>query len=339
MLPETEDAVLRVRNLRTSFFTARGQVEAVRGVSFDLRRGERLAIVGESGSGKSALALSLIRLIQAPGRILDGEIWLNGEDLLRKTEKAMNRIRGKSISLVVQDPLTALDPVKTIGSQISEALRQHNPGRSRQWRRRRSIELLREVDVPQAERRIDDYPHQYSGGMRQRVLLATALANDPSVVICDEPTTALDVTTQAQVLDLLDKLVANHGSAVILVTHNLGIVADFCDRVQVMYAGRIVERAPVNSIYVRPIHPYTEALLKAIPRPDLIASGPLPAIPGSPPDLSLPIEGCSFAARCPVAEDQCRTIAPPDIRIEGEDDAFAECHLALMRIARTPEVA
>jgi oligopeptide/dipeptide ABC transporter ATP-binding protein len=308
-------------------------------VSFDLHRGERLAIVGESGSGKSALALSLMRLIQPPGEIAGGEIWLDGRELLGMPERAMGSVRGRQIALVLQDPMSALDPVKTIGSQICEALRQHDRGGPRREQKRRAIALLREVEVPHAERRVDDYPHQYSGGMRQRVLLAIALANDPTVLICDEPTTALDVTTQAQVLDLLDKLVAEHNTAVILITHNLGIVADFCDRVLVMYAGRIVEQATVRQIYSRPVHPYTEALLNAIPRPDRVERGPLPAIPGIPPDLSSLGEGCSFQPRCPMAQDVCLTSPPPAIPWDGADPGFAECHFVEERLGQAPMTA
>ena len=328
------DVVLRVANLRTEFLSRGTTVHAVRDVSFELRRREKLGIVGESGCGKSALALSILGLIEPPGRIAGGEVWLNGRDLARLSDRQLQRIRGREISLVFQDPTSALDPVKTIGDQVTEGLLRHQRGIGRKGARKRAVELLREVEVPLAERRLGDYPHQYSGGMLQRVMIAIALANEPNVLIADEPTTALDVTTQAQVLELLQRLVSEHHAAVILITHNLGLVAEFCDSVQVMYAGRLVERASTESVFARPTHPYTEALLKSVPRPDRLQRGPLPSIPGAPPNLADLPPGCSFEPRCPVGHGReiCVTTPPLPIRL-GPDGApiESECHFASER--------
>ena len=332
-----EDTVLSIKGLKTNFYGREGVVNAVRSVSFEVGRGEKLAIVGESGCGKSALALSVLGLIEPPGRIVEGEIWLNGRKLSSLGDREMGRVRGKEISLIFQDPMTALDPVKTIGHQIMETIIRHQPGLGKKGARERAIQLLREVEVPSAAQRLDDYPHQYSGGMRQRVMIAIALANDPDVVIADEPTTALDVTTQAQVLDLLDRLVTQHGAAVILITHNLGIVAEFCEFVQVMYAGRIVERATTTDIFARPTHPYTEALLRSVPRPDRLERNPLASIPGLPPDLASLPPGCSFEPRCPVGQGKelCREQAPPQLVIGTPDRPIvSECHFARERLAQ-----
>jgi oligopeptide/dipeptide ABC transporter ATP-binding protein len=331
-----DELALSVRNLSTVYEDGDETVRAVRDVSFDLRATERLGVVGESGSGKSALALSILGLIEPPGRVTGGEIVLAGRDIARLSDRELAAVRGKEIALVLQDPSTALDPVKTIGAQIAEALRVHDPDLRRAAARRRSGELLREVEIPQAESRLDDYPHQYSGGMRQRVAIAIAIANNPSVLIADEPTTALDVTTQAQVLALLDRLVEQHGTAVILITHNLGIVSDFCDSIAVMYAGRFVETSGVDHIFLSPTHPYSEALLKCVPNPERLAEGPLPAISGFPPDLARLPTGCAFAPRCPVGKDvpRCHEEAPEPLRVEGPSGpAIVECHFAEQRIA------
>lgn len=327
--------VLSVRGMRTHFRGDEGVVEAVRDVSLDIRRAEKVGIVGESGCGKSALALSILGLIEPPGRVIDGEVWLNGRAIGHLSDREMGRIRGEEISLIFQDPMSSLDPVKSIGNQITEVIVRHGVGRREA--RRRAVELLREVEVPSAERRLDDYPHQYSGGMRQRVMIAIALANDPDVVIADEPTTALDVTTQAQVLDLLDRLVSQHGSAIILITHNLGIVAEFCSRVQVMYAGRIVEGASTADVFARPTHPYTEALLKSVPRPDRLERGRLVSIPGMPPNLARLPKGCTFEPRCPVGHGKeiCREVAPPPLELgRQESPIVSECHFAAERLER-----
>ncbi len=329
------DVALSVRNLSSVYETGDSPVQAVRDVSFDLRRQERLGIVGESGSGKSALALSILQLLEPPGRVTGGEILVGGRDIAKLSDHQLSAVRGKEIALILQDPSTALDPVKSIGSQIIEALAVHQPGLRRSVARKRAAELLREVDIGQPERRLDDYPHQYSGGMRQRVAIAIAIANNPNVLIADEPTTALDVTTQAQVLALLDRLVDEHRTSVILITHNLGIVSDFCDSVAVMYAGRLVETSSVDHIFVSPTHPYSEALLKCVPNPERLAEGPLPAIAGFPPDLSRLPAGCSFAPRCPVGKDiaRCREETPVPHDVVGpEGPATAECHFAEERV-------
>jgi oligopeptide/dipeptide ABC transporter ATP-binding protein len=331
-----QDVVLSVRGVHTHFFSKEGVVRAVRGVSFDLRRAEKLGIVGESGCGKSALALSILGLIEPPGRVVAGRVLLNGRDIRGLRDRQLTRIRGRELSLVFQDPMTALDPVQTIGKQLTEGILRHQRHVGRRGARRRAVELLREVEVPLAERRLDDYPHQYSGGMRQRVMIAIALANEPDVLIADEPTTALDVTTQAQVLALLERLADEHRTAIILITHNLGVVAEFCDEVQVMYAGRIVERAVTESVFHRPVHPYTEALLKSVPRPDRLEHGPLPSIPGAPPDLAALPPGCAFEPRCPLGHgrDVCREQFPPEAVVgPRERPILAECHFAAERYA------
>jgi oligopeptide/dipeptide ABC transporter ATP-binding protein len=337
--PSADAPILSVRGLRTVYETKASTVHAVREVSFDLRATERLGIVGESGSGKSALALSILGLIESPGRVAGGEVLLRGRDIAALSDRELSAIRGKEIALILQDPMTALDPVKTIGRQICEALLAHEPGLRRKGARRRAAELLAEVDIPNPEQRLDDYPHQYSGGMRQRVAIAIAIALNPAVLIADEPTTALDVTTQAQVLSLLDRLVDEHGTAVILITHNLGIVSEFCDSVAVMYGGRLVETSGVDHIFAAPTHPYSEALLACIPNPERLAEGPLPAIGGLPPDLSTLPPGCSFAPRCPVGCDEaiCHEQAPPVIEVDGEGGpAAVECHFAGKRTVGVP---
>ena len=335
-----DDVVLSVRSLRTEFHTSEGVFPAVRDVSFELRRGGQLGVVGESGSGKSALALSILGLIRPPGRIVAGEVHLNGRDIRRLGEAEISRIRGKEVSLIFQDPMTALDPVKTIGSQIIEGIRHHAPGTERREARRRAARLLDEVEVPAAAERLDSYPHEYSGGMRQRVMIAIAIANEPDLIIADEPTTALDVTTQAQVLDVFDRLVQSRGTAVILITHNLGIVAEFCDQVQVMYAGRIVESASAQEVFRRPAHPYTESLLKAVPRADEAERGQLFSVAGLPPSLADLPPGCSFEPRCFAGSGhpRCRAERPSTMRVETSSGCrYAECHFAEQRLAAEAE--
>jgi oligopeptide/dipeptide ABC transporter ATP-binding protein len=331
--PAEGEPVLAVSGLNVTF---NRRVEAVRDVSFALGRGRKMAVVGESGSGKSTLALAVLGLIDPPGKVSAEAIRLNGRDIARFGDRRMRRVRSREISLVFQDSMSALDPVKTIGAQITDTIRRHQPGLSREAVRERAIRLLREVEVPSAEKRLEDYPHQYSGGMRQRVMIAIALANDPDVVIADEPTTALDVTTQAQVLALLDRIVAERGVAVLLITHNLGVVWQFCDEVQVMYAGRIVERGSVAGVFAHPLHPYTEALIASVPRPDWPKDRPLPAIAGLPPDLAALPPGCSFEPRCPLGHGRAVCIArrPADERFAvGGEVATAECHFAGERLA------
>jgi oligopeptide/dipeptide ABC transporter ATP-binding protein len=307
-------ALLEVKDLRTQFFTREGAVRAVDGVSFAVDRGKTLGIVGESGCGKSVTALSIMGLIpKPPARIVSGEILFDGRDLTTLSEKQLEDVRGREIAMIFQDPMTSLNPTLKIGTQITEVLDRHY-GMSKDEARRRAIELLEEVRIPRAAERLDDYPHRFSGGMRQRVMIAIALACNPKLLIADEPTTALDVTVQAQVLDLLEDLRTDHEMAMIIITHDMGVVAEVADQVAVMYAGQIVEQASGLDLFDRPEHPYTEAMLGALP--DLesgdVRAGRLVAIPGRPPDLIDPPEACRFAARCPYAgaHDTCATVAP-----------------------------
>ena len=313
---ETADVVLAVDGLRTFFFTRQGIVKAVDGVSFSLHRGETLAIVGESGCGKSMMALSLMRLVpEPPGRIVGGSVTLGGRDLLRLDDEAMRRVRGNEISMIFQEPMTSLNPVLTIGAQIGEALRLHQ-GLSRSAALNRAIDLLRVVKIPAGKLRAQEYPHQLSGGMRQRAMIAMALACEPAVLIADEPTTALDVTIQAQILALIVELQQTFHTAVILITHDLGVVAETAQRVIVMYAGRKVEEAAVGELFAAPLHPYTKGLLASIPRLDFTGgAAPAPAerlteIPGMVPSLANLPAGCAFAPRCALADERCRTIYP-----------------------------
>ena len=322
------DPVLEVSGLRTEFASGRGTVKAVRDVSFSVAARERLGVVGESGSGKSAMALSLMGLIDPPGRIASGSIKLLGRELIGLSDRSMQGVRGRDIALIYQDASAALDPVRSIGAQLIEAIREHDGSLGRAAARRRAVELLRDVEVPDPDRRLGDYPHEYSGGMRQRVVIACALAHEPALVIADEPTTALDVTTQAQILDLFSRLVEERGTAVVLITHNLGIVAEFCDTVRVMYAGRFVEQAPTEALFGSPHHPYSSALLASVPRAHRLHTGPLPAIAGAPPDLARLPSGCSFAPRCERSRGReiCRTVAPEGLH--AADGRLAECHFA-----------
>ena len=311
------DALLEVDGLQTFFYTRHGIVKAVDGVSFSVRPAETLAIVGESGCGKSVTALSLMRLVpDPPGRIVGGTVKLAGSDLLALDEEAMRDVRGKDLSMIFQEPMTSLNPVMTVGKQIAEALLLHE-GLSRAAAQRKAVEMLRLVRIPEPEQRAKEYPHQLSGGMRQRAMIAMALACNPKVLIADEPTTALDVTIQAQILEIILELQVKLGTAVILITHDLGVVAETAQRVIVMYAGRKVEEAPVEELFARPLHPYTHGLLASIPRLGLMrgesagADGRLQEIPGMVPALSNLPEGCAFAPRCAFAEERCRQAYPP----------------------------
>jgi oligopeptide transport system ATP-binding protein len=298
------EPLLAVRELRTEFASEDGIVHAVNGISYDLDEGEALGLVGESGCGKSVSALSLLRLIpQPPGRIVGGEIRFRGRDLLRLREDDLRRIRGNDIAMIFQDPMTSLNPVLTIGRQIGEALELHK-GMDRKAARNRSIELLEMVGIPSAHGRIDDYPHQFSGGMRQRVMIAMAISCEPRVLIADEPTTALDVTIQAQILDLIQRLRRELGMAVVLISHDLGVVAGICDRIAVMYAGYIVEEATAEDLFADPRHPYTLGLLRSVPRIDQPPRDRLIPIEGVPPDLVRLPPGCPFAPRCAYAVDR-----------------------------------
>jgi oligopeptide/dipeptide ABC transporter ATP-binding protein len=307
--------LLEINDLRTYFFTPAGVVRAVDGVSYSLRSGETLGVVGESGCGKSVTALSILRLIATPpGRIVDGAIRFEGVDLLGLTETQMEDIRGNRISMIFQEPMTSLNPLLTVGRQISEAIALHQ-GLSRREAMNRAIDMLRRVHIPEPERRAHAYPHQLSGGMRQRVMIAMALSCNPRVLIADEPTTALDVTIQAQILDLIRELRDTLGTAIILITHDMGVVAENADRVVVMYAGRKVEEANVDDLFERPAHPYTRGLLDSIPSLDLAARvepgrARLNEIKGMVPSLFDLPKGCSFAARCAFASSQCHTAFP-----------------------------
>jgi oligopeptide transport system ATP-binding protein len=297
--------LLEVRNLHTMFATSDGIVNAVNGISYTLKPGEALGLVGESGCGKSVSALSLMRLIpNPPGKITHGEIIFNGRDLLKLSDEQIRRVRGKEIAMIFQDPMTSLNPVLTIGRQISEALELHenmNPSQARE----RTIELLELVGIPSARSRVNDYPHQFSGGMRQRVMIAMALSCNPKLLIADEPTTALDVTIQAQILDLIARLRKEFGMAVILITHDLGVVAGVCERINVMYAGHIVESGRSEELFANPRHPYTLGLLRSVPRIDQPRKERLIPIEGLPPDLIDAPPGCPFAPRCAFALERC----------------------------------
>ena len=301
-----DDALLQVKDLRTYFHTRAGVVRAVDGVSFDIRKGETLGIVGESGSGKSVACYSLLRLIpQPPGRFESGRAMFDGTDLLHCSDDELRKIRGNRLAMIFQDPMTSLNPYMRIGEQLIEPLLLHRDvRRDEAWKR--GIAALLEVGIQDPEKRMRSYPHEFSGGMRQRVMIAMALITRPELLIADEPTTALDVTVQAQILELIRKMQRDLGSAVIFITHDIGIVSSFCDRVLVMYAGRIIETAPTEQLFYVPKHPYNQALQRAIPA--LNAKGrDLYTIPGAPPDVSKPIRGCPFAPRCDYAQEKCVT--------------------------------
>jgi peptide/nickel transport system ATP-binding protein len=306
--------LLEVDGLKTWFYTRDGIVRAVDGVSYRVYPGETLAVVGESGCGKSVTSLSILRLVPSPpGRIVAGRLVFEGRNLLELTEAAMRAIRGNEISMIFQEPMTSLNPVLTIGRQIAEALVLHQ-GMDRRGARSRAIEMLRLVNIPEPERRVKQYPHELSGGMRQRVMIAMALSCNPKLLIADEPTTALDVTIQAQILDLMRALKARSGAAIILITHDLGVVAEMAQRVVVMYAGRKVEEAPVERLFARPLHPYTKGLLGSIPRLAEAAGGApkrLAEIPGMVPSLKEAMPGCLFAPRCSYATARCTAEYPP----------------------------
>ena len=309
--------LIEVRNLQTQFFTQDGIVHAVNGISYEVAEGETVAIVGESGSGKSVGVMSLIRLIpEPPGKIVNGEVNFDGQDLLKLKEEELRQIRGNRIAMIFQDPMTSLNPVLTIGRQITEALELHL-NMNREESRSRAIELLELVGIPDAGPRLDDYPHQFSGGMRQRVMIAMGLSCNPQLLIADEPTTALDVTIQAQIVDLVTRLQTELGMAIIWITHDLGVVAGLADRVLVMYAGFIVEEGPVDVIYGQPRHPYTLGLLRSIPRLDLGRQKRLIPIEGLPPDLLDPAQSCPFAPRCPFVIDKCLEENPPLMSINS----------------------
>lgn len=303
------EKLLEVKNLRTSFYTHAGEVQSVRGVDFTVHKGEALGIVGESGSGKSVTSLSIMKLLQYPGKIKEGQLIFKGEDMVNKTDKEMRRIRGNEIAMIFQDPMTSLNPVYTIGDQIIEAVMEHQK-LNKADAKQKAIEMLRLVGIPSPEKRVDNYPHEFSGGMRQRAMIAIALSCQPDLLIADEPTTALDVTIQAQILDLMKELKDKVNTSIVLITHDLGVVADVCSRIIVMYGGLIMEEGTVQDIFYNPKHPYTLGLLKSVPRLDETERKRLIPIAGTPPDLVTPPKGCPFAARCDYAMSICMDHIP-----------------------------
>jgi peptide/nickel transport system ATP-binding protein len=318
-------ALLEVNDLRTHFRTDDGVVKAVDGVSFKVEKGKTLGIVGESGSGKSVTCLTIMGLNARSNTITSGQALWKGNDLLRMNSRQLRGIRGDEIAMIFQDPMTSLNPVKTIGAQLVEAILLHRDVSKRQARAR-ALELLKAVGIPRAEARIDDYPHQFSGGMRQRVMIAMALINDPDLLIADEPTTALDVTTQAQILNLMTKLQQDFGSAIIMITHDLGVIAEIADDVTVMYAARVAEQAPVENLFKRPHHPYTWGLLGSLPRLDINVDR-LTQIQGTPPSLLNPPRGCRFHPRCPYVMEVCKEKEPELLPVSHDPEHLQRCHL------------
>ncbi len=308
--------ILQVKNLKTYFHTEAGLVKAVNDVSFDVEKGKTLGIVGESGCGKSMTSLSIMRLIEKPGKIEGGEILLDGEDIVKMSEDEMRKIRGKKIAMIFQEPMTSLNPVFTIGQQLIEALLLHE-NMTKKEAKERAIEMLKLVKIPLAERRFDEYPHQLSGGMRQRVMIAMALCCNPELLICDEPTTALDVTIQAQILDLINELKEKTGTSVMMITHDLGVIAEVADDVMVMYAGQVVEKASCDQIFDQPLHPYTDGLMKCIPKLDDDDTKELSVIKGMVPSFDDMPAGCTFCPRCPEAREICRCKMPDLVDVDG----------------------
>jgi len=316
--------LLEVQNLKTYFFSRAGVVKAVDDVSFSMRAGETLGVVGESGCGKSVTALSVMRLVSSPGKIVNGEITFNGESILEKNQEELTDLRGSKISMIFQDPMTSLNPVYTVGFQIAETVKRHRKDVSNEQAWKRATEMLDLVRIPDAKRRSKNYPHEFSGGMRQRVMIAIALACNPQLLIADEPTTALDVTIQAQILELMKGLTHEFNTSVMLITHDLGVIAGSCQQVNVMYAGHVVESAPVKQIFDTPAHPYTVGLLHSIPRLTDERGSKLMPIAGQPPDLLHPPAGCPYAPRCPRAQAQCLQ-ERPELKPVGRGDQLAAC--------------
>ena len=326
--------LLQLEDLHTQFFTSRGVVHAVDGVSLHIDAGETLGVVGESGCGKTITALSVLRLVPEPGRITSGKILFRGRDVTKMDDEEIRDFRGNDVAMIFQDPMTSLNPVTKVGFQIEEAMTAHNRF-SASLARTRVVELLKRVRVPAAETRVKDYPHQFSGGMRQRAMIAMGLANEPSLLIADEPTTALDVTVQAQIIQLMKQLNRELGTAMMLITHNMALVASLCQRVVVMYAGRIVEEGPVEQIFNSPQHPYTWSLLRSVPRVDEARKDRLVSIRGLPPDLVNPPPGCKFHPRCPFVIDRCR-VDEPSLGEVGVDQV-ARCWV-LMRNVKAEDI-
>jgi oligopeptide transport system ATP-binding protein len=318
--------ILSVKDLRTYFQTDDGVVKAVDGITFELKKGETLGIVGESGSGKSVTNLSVIRLIPTPpGKIVSGEVTFNGRDILKLTTEEVRKIRGKQIAMIFQDPMTSLNPFMKISRQIGEITELHL-GHSRSQSRQHAIKMLELVGIPDAKNRVDDYPHEFSGGMRQRVMIAMALSCEPELLIADEPTTALDVTIQAQILELIKKLKDELGTSVILITHDLGVVAGMTEKIIVMYAGKVFEQAPTKELFATPANPYTKGLLRSVPDPAHEHGVELYQIPGLPPDVAHLPPGCPFQPRCEYAKDICKTEYPPFVQINENHHSL--CHFA-----------
>ena len=317
--------LLEVKNLHVSFFTPAGEVKAVNGISYDVDYDEVMGIVGESGSGKSVEAYSIIGLLQSPGKVMEGSITLEGEDMLAKTPAEMIEYRGSQVAMIFQNPMTCLNPVYTIGNQLTEALRAHDKGISKEDADKRAMEMLEQVGINNVEKRMKQYPHELSGGMRQRVMIAMGLICHPKLLIADEPTTALDVTIQAQILELMKELQKKNHMGIIFITHNLGVVAEVCDKVSVMYAGKMVEQGPVDDIFYEPGHPYTMGLLRSMPRVDAESYERLIPIEGTPVDMLNPPEGCPFAPRCEHAMKVCLQKMPP--YVELGDNHRAACWL------------
>lgn len=303
--------LLEIRDLKTSFMTGGGEVQAVRGISLHVNRGECVGVVGESGSGKSVTFLSVLQLLASTGKIVDGEILFEGQDLARMTRKQLRTVRGNQIAMVFQDPMSSLNPLIPVGKQVGEMLWSHNRSMTQAQREQRTVELFSMVRIPEPEKRLKSYPHEFSGGMRQRVMIAMALACRPRLLIADEPTTALDVSIQDQILKLLRRLQSESDMSILFITHDLGVVAELCSRVIVMYGGLIMEEAPIDDIFERPMHPYTQGLLASIPSIDQDKTRRLNPIPGSPPDMIHPPKGCPFAPRCPQARAICQEKIPP----------------------------
>lgn len=322
------EPILQVRNLTVHFYTYAGIVKAIENVSFDVYKGETFALVGETGCGKSVTSRALTQLIESPGRIVNGEVIYHSEkgpiDLLKLSEEEIREIRGNEIAYIFQDPHASLDPLYTVGYQIAEAMEVHGKVKNIKEGIKKAVDILRAVLIPDPEKRVHNYPHELSGGMKQRVVIGTGIANNPKILIADEPTTALDVTVQAQILDLINSLKEKYHATVILITHNLGVVAETADRVAVMYAGKIVEIGSVEQIFKNPLHPYTKGLLKAVPNP-MTKIERLEAIPGTVPNLITPPGGCRFHPRCPYAMEVCKQKVPELVEIE--DGHFVACYL------------
>ena len=313
-----KDNLLEIKDLKVSFFTPAGEVKAVDGISYEVKHDETMGIVGESGSGKSVEAYSIIGLLQAPGKVTNGEILFEGEDVLKYSEDQMREFRGNKVSMIFQNPMTCMNPVYTIGDQLTEALICHNKDVSKKEAKEKAIEMLSLVGINNPDKRFNQYPHELSGGMRQRVMIAMALICSPKLLIADEPTTALDVTIQAQIIELMKDIQEKTDMSIIFITHNLGVVAEICDRVTVMYAGHIVEQGNVNDIFYKPMHPYTKGLLKSMPRVDVLEKERLIPIEGTVIDMLNPPEGCSFGPRCENCMKICLKKKPPMVKGEEE---------------------